>query len=331
MSKSPRVFLVGYGPTTETALRSLTACTTVVGLLRASVGECDPVIAFARGVSIPVYEPKCSDELPLLLDHAQPDCVVVSSYNRIIRNDLLKKWTFINVHYAPLPRYRGRASVNWAIINGEPTAAITIHLIDAGLDSGNILYQKEIPISRQDTVTDLYQRLNGIQEQRLGKVVLRVIDGWSGLPQDDSLATYGCTRTPEDGKIDWGASAVSIDRLVRALTPPFPGAFTFFQGHRLIILRSEKTDDTKVYSGKVPGRVIGSSRARGWVDVLTGEGVLRIHDVETEDRERHKAIEVFGSTRATLGLMASDLYRLISDLSQRLVNLERDAMNNSGA
>ncbi len=323
MTNPPRVFLIGYGTTTETALRSLTACTSVVGLLRDTVEHSDPVITMAHSLAIPVFGPALPEKLGCLLNEAHPDCVVISSYNRIIRSDLLANRIFINVHYAPLPRYRGRASVNWAIINGEPTTAITIHLVDTGLDSGNILYQKEIPISRQDTVTDLYQRLNSIQEQHLGEAVLRVSNGWTGIPQDDALATYGCARTSADGEINWSASAVTIDRLVRALTPPFPGAFTYFEGRRFIIWRVEQVNDQKIYSGRVPGRIISLSQVEGWVDVLAGEGVVRIHDLETESGERRKAAEVFRSTRASLGLRTADLQRLVRDPSERLVSLER--------
>jgi methionyl-tRNA formyltransferase len=318
----PRIFLVGFGPTTETALRSLSEHTKVIGLLRER-RESDPAITLADRLQVPVFDPRQSPVLGTLLEEAQPDCVVVSSYNLIIKSDLLSRWTFVNVHYAPLPRYRGRASVNWAIINGEPTAAISIHLIDAGLDSGNILYQEEIPIGDRDTVSDLYRRLNEIQEKHLGPAVRRVVDeAWRGTAQDQTGATYGCGRAPEDGEIRWADSARNIDRLVRALTPPFPGAYTHYQGKRVAVLRSEPLDDPYTYSGRVAGRVLRLSRAEGWVDVFTGQGVLRIYEVEVEPGDVLKAAEVFGSTRASLGLKSSDLLETIRELSERLTRCE---------
>src|SRR5262249_88595 len=158
--------------------------------------------------------------------------VVISSYDRIVPPDLLRRCPFVNVHYAPLPQYRGRANVNWAIINGESHTGITIHLVDQGLDSGNILYQALITIPPADTVPALYDHLNRLQREQLGAAVGRFLAGDSGVAQDPESATYGCTRLPADGEIDWSQPTDRIDALIRALVKPFPGAFTFFNGRR---------------------------------------------------------------------------------------------------
>jgi methionyl-tRNA formyltransferase len=322
MSALPRIFLVGFGPTTETALHSLAEQAQIVGLLRER-SEDDSAILLADRLKVPVFDPRCSPDLQTVLEEAQPHCVVVSSYNLIIKPQLLNRWLFINVHYGPLPRYRGRASVNWAIINGESSAAISIHLIDEGLDSGNILFQEAIPIGARDTVRDLYQRLNEIQELHLGHVVARAVnEGWRGTPQDESSASYGCGRVPDDGEIEWAASAVNIDRLIRSLTPPFPGAFTFFRGRKLTVVRSEPLADPHTYVGRVPGRVLRRSKVEGWVDVFAGQGVLRIFEVEVTPGEVRQAAAVFGSTRATLGLRSSDILARMQHLSERLAQCE---------
>jgi methionyl-tRNA formyltransferase len=322
MSALPRVFLVGFGSTSETALQSLSGHTVVVGLLRER-NEADPAILLADRLQIPVIDPRQALGLEAVLEEAQPDCVVVSSYNLIIKPELLSRWIFVNVHYAPLPRYRGRASVNWSIINGEPSTAISIHLIDAGLDSGNILFQEEVAIRDTDTVSDVYQRLNEIQERHLGKTVFRVVnDGWRGTPQDHSSATYGCGRVPEDGEIHWTDPAPTIDRLVRALASPFPGAFTFLNGAKLSVLRSEPLPDPLTYAGRVPGRVLRVSRTEGWVDVFAGQGILRIHEVRAAPGEVRKAADVFGSTRASLGLRSTDMLARIQGLADRLAQCE---------
>jgi methionyl-tRNA formyltransferase len=317
MSEVPRVFLVGFGPTSEAALRSLADQTAVVGLLRER-NESDPAILLADQLQVPVIDPRGLD-LQTALEKAQPDIVVVSSYNLMIKPQLLSRWIFVNVHYAPLPRYRGRASVNWAIINGESSTAISIHLIDAGLDSGNILFQEEVPIGDRDTVSDLYQHLNDIQERHLGKIVVRTVnDGWRGTPQNQVSASYGCGRVPEDGEIRWTDPALNIDRLVRALTPPFPGAFTFFEGAKLSVLRSEPLPDPFTYAGRVPGRVLRLSRAEGWVDVFAGQGILRIHEVGTTPGDVRMAAQVVNSTRASLGLSSTDILARIQRLADRL-------------
>jgi methionyl-tRNA formyltransferase len=322
MEDLPRVFLIGFGPTTEAALRSLTTCTQVVGILRDTLDRSDPVIALAENLAIPVFTSILPNDLCALIEESQADHVVISSYNRIIKGDLLERYTVINVHFSPLPRYRGRAPVNWAIINGETFAAISIHLVDSGLDSGNILYQKKIPILPRDVVTDLYQRLNALQEQHLGQTVVRVASGYTGTPQDQTMATYGCARLPQDGEIDWKDSATHIDRLVRALAPPFPGAFTYFMGQRLIIRRAEPVDGLRTYAGRVPGRVIHVCREEGWIEILAGEGALRLFEVETHDGKTCKAADLISSTRFTLGLILSDLHNLHLNLVDKITKLE---------
>jgi methionyl-tRNA formyltransferase len=228
------------------------------------------------------------------------------------------------VHYSLLPHYRGRANVNWAIINGETTAGISIHLVIPELDGGNLLFQQAIPIGPNDTVTTLYDRLNAIQERELGGVVLRAVTGYQGIGQNTDHVSYGCARVPEDGEIDWRKPTDVIDRLIRGLTPPFPGAFTHLDAQRLIVVGASPRRDAPHYIGRVPGRIVGRSPAEGWVDVLTGDGVLRVFSVLTSSSEQPcAAASVIGSTRATLGLSRLDLLRRIVALEDRLASLER--------
>ena len=149
------VLLIGLGPKAGSALDSLIAKVTVVGLLReADTGAqfVDRVVCRAQGAGIPIYSDISTAAIENLVEHFNPDCVVVSSYNRILKPPPIERCPFINVHYAPLPQYRGRANVNWALINDEPSAGITIHTIVPGLDAGNILFQRIIPIQDGHTV-----------------------------------------------------------------------------------------------------------------------------------------------------------------------------------
>jgi methionyl-tRNA formyltransferase len=120
-----------------------------------------------------------------------------------------------------------------------------------------------------DTTTSLYRRLNAIQERELGRIVVEAATRVNGIPQHHYHATYGCARTPDDGEIDWRLCTVDIDRLIWALTPPFPGAFTHLETRRLIIVRAGPVVDPANYVGRVPGRIVRRSPAEGWVDVLT--------------------------------------------------------------
>jgi methionyl-tRNA formyltransferase len=311
MNPPPRVFLVGMGPTAASAFDSLSRSCTVVGVLRPDSAPDDAVRKMAREACVPVHEDGSLYALSVLVAGVMPDCVVVSSYHRIVGAELLAKCPFLNVHYSPLPRYRGRANVNWAILNGEPSAAITVHRIERELDSGNVLFQQQVPIDDRTTATQLYEQLNDIQRQSLGRTVLRFLQGDRGIPQDGAQATYCCARLPDDGSIDWSRSTVSIDRLVRALTSPYPGAFTWFKGRLLRVWSASVPHDVPRYVGRVPGRVTCVERDAGWVDVLTGDGVLRLLEVQAEGCDRVQPATLVRSTKDTLGLTTAELLRRV--------------------
>jgi methionyl-tRNA formyltransferase len=322
------VLLIGLGPTTLTALKSLLIECKVQGIVRPrdlTSKEADPVFSLAEQVSIPIFSDPSQKEIQSLILKFRPDCVVVSSYNQILPKDMLELSTFINVHYSPLPQYRGRANVNWALINDEPCAAVTIHKISPDLDEGNILFQQLIPICNDDTITALYGRLNDIQEQHLGETVLKTLNGYKGTEQNSAEATYSCTRLPEDGEINWSKSTRSIDCLTRALASPFHGAYTYFQGEKLLIWAAKTVNNPPTYIGRIPGRVIGRSKGEGYIDVLTGDSVLRIFEVQFEGSEKTAAANIIKSTKSTLGLKTSDLLNRIQTLEQEILRLNENA------
>jgi methionyl-tRNA formyltransferase len=310
-----RVLLIGQGPTTRSALESLLPLFCVAGLVRSTS---DAATAVAQRHGVPVLADASVTAIEEAVDDLEPDCVVVSSHDRILPARLLARCLFINVHYAPLPEYRGRAPVNWAIINHRPATAMTVHVLGAELDAGPILCQQHVPIGAHDTVTDLYDRLNQIQRARLGAAVERHLDGKPGVAQDNDAATYGCTRLPADGEIDWSRPTTDVYALVRALTDPFPGALTHIDARRLVIWRAAPVESPRRWAGRVPGRVAGRSAAEGWVDVLTGDGVLRLHTVELEQGRREAAAGVITSVRTTLGLRAADLLERVRELEARV-------------
>lgn len=326
------VLLLGMGPTAHSALESLAARFRVVGLVRdarSSPEGDDEVVKRADALKVPVFSDLSIENVEQVVIQSSPDCAVVSSYDRILPSRVLGRCRFVNVHYALLPEYRGRANVNWAIINDEPETAITIHVMVPGLDAGNILYQQRMPIRPDDTVGDLYTRLNEVQREVLGETVARYISGYAGEPQDEAAATYGCTRVPDDGEINWTSSTRQIYALVRALAPPYPGAHTYMDARRITILRALPLTNAPRYVGRIPGRVVGRSRRDGHVDVLTGDGVLRIHEVAAGDSSAGPASAVIGSTRQTLGLRTADLLARIELLESRL-NLQ-DKGRDSGS
>lgn len=312
-NSNARVLLVGQGPTAESAFAALSERFNVSGLVRSSNPD-DVLIPAARRQGAKVFCDATVGGVRAAIAELDPDVVVVSSFDRILSADLVSERPFINVHYAPLPRYRGRAVVNWAIINGESETAISIHCLEPELDAGGILFQELVPIGKRDTVTELYKRLNAVQRGALASAVERRLDGDVGVVQDESAATYACTRLPSDGEILWSSSAEQIDRLIRALCPPFPGAFTWLGMERIIIDEAEPLADSPTFSGAVPGRVASVDRSEGTADVLTGDGVLRVYSVQRESGIKLPAASVFSSVRMTLGLSMNDLLGCIQEL-----------------
>jgi methionyl-tRNA formyltransferase len=310
------------GPTTFSAIESLAPKFNLLGLVRNNGGaQDDPTYTRAREFDIPVFTDVSPSAVAALITDMKPDCVVVSSYNRILNSALIECCPFVNVHYAPLPQYRGRANVNWALINDEPSAAITIHKLAPELDAGDILYQQMVPIRQRDTVADLYRKLNDIQQQYLAVTVRRLLDGYHGTPQDHRLGTYGCTRLPIDGEIDWQSSTRKIDCMVRALAAPYPGAYTYFRGKRLVVWNAEPVKDPPFYAGRIPGRVISVSPSSGHVDVLTGDGILRVREVQSPGGQSEAAANVIKSVRETLGFRISNLLERIQLLELQVKKL----------
>lgn len=323
-----KVLLIGLGTTTLSALESLLSRCNVQGIVRnvdIVSNSNDPVVNLAEQAGIPIFSDISQQSIKSLLLKFNPDCVVVSSYHQILPPELTEISTFINVHYSPLPYYRGRANVNWAVINDESRVAITIHQIVPELDSGNILFQQLIPLQFDDNVANIYDKLNEIQQQHLAETVIKACHGYKGVPQNHTQATYCCTRLPEDGEIDWSATTRSIDCSIRALVSPFPGAYTYFQGKKLLIQSAKSLHNPPIYVGRIPGRIIGRSKTEGYVDVLTGDGILRIFEVQFEGEEKTAAANVIKSVKSTLGLRMSDLLHRIQTLEQENFRLKANA------
>lgn len=318
-SARPRVLLVGAGPTAADAFAALHPRFAVVCVVRP---ERDELAVRASDAGSWVVTDPSPGALDRVVTQTRPDCVVVSSYHRIIPAPVLGRCPFINVHYAPLPSYRGRATVNWAIINGETETAITIHTMAPGLDAGRIIRQERVAIEPTDTVTDLYRKLNERQRALLGDAVADVLAGVEGEEQDESAATYCCTRVPDDGEIDWAEPTEMVDRLVRALTDPYPGAFTYLGLRRLWVRSAVPVLDAPRFAGRVPGRVVRVDADGGYVDVLTGDGIYRLYEVTVgDDRTVVPASTVIRSVKETLGLRPAALLARLSELERELADL----------
>ena len=255
--------------------------------------ESPPIKILSQQYGIPILQPEKlkTEEFFNELKSFNPDLICVTAYGKILPKNILElpPRGGINVHASLLPKYRGAAPINWAIINGEKNTGITTMLMDEGMDTGDILLQHEIPIDEEDTGETLSERLSHIGAELLIQTIKLLKENkLSPIPQDHSKATYASMLKKEDGLIDWSKSAQEIRNLIRG-TLPWPGAYTFLEGKNLKIYRAI----VSLGQGK-PGLVIISTR--GTLRVATGAGAIDIHELQIEGGKR-LPIEAFLSGR----------------------------------
>lgn len=193
-----------------------------------------PVKEAALAVGLPVHQPEKirSPEAETMLQKLAPDCIVIIAYGQIIPARLLSisKYGWINLHASLLPKYRGAAPIQWAIARGETSTGLTTMRIDAGMDTGEILLQREIEIDRKEIAPELATRMADAGAPLMAETLRGIAAGTlSAKPQDRTQATYAPLLKKEDGEIDWTRSAREIYNRMRAFTP-WPGAFTTFRG-----------------------------------------------------------------------------------------------------
>ena len=201
------------------------------------------VAATARRNGIPVITPDNPNTPEILRQVAQsePDFLFSFYYRQMLGEDLLKipACGAFNLHGSLLPKYRGRVPVNWAIIHGEKECGVSLHRMELRPDAGNLLAQRAVPILMNDTAFDVFQKLKCAGESMLLDIVPEMIAGRAQeLPQDLSRGSYFSGRKPEDGRIDWALPAIEIHNLIRAVAPPYPGAFFDNGSYRLKLLGS---------------------------------------------------------------------------------------------
>lgn len=276
-----------------------------------------PVEKLARSKKIKIAQTNSLADLHKIILSDRPDAVVIASYNKVIPQKTLSLTKFINVHHGDLPRWRGRANLNWAIIMGRKSVGLTIHDAASDLDAGSIYRQFKLTINDRETIQTLYDKVNLLLEAHLAEVVEKVLNGYLGCPQKGT-PTYCCTRLPEDGLINWTQSTIAIDRLIRALTRPFPGAFSYVDGKKIIIWNAEIPKKPLNYAAKIPGRVVAIHNGLG-VEVLTGSSSIVVKEIGL-DGVIARADKVIKSVKKTFGI--NPLIEL-EKVQKRLERLER--------
>jgi methionyl-tRNA formyltransferase len=213
------------------------------------------------------------------LKRIEPDFIFSFYYRRMLPAELLgsaRRGAF-NMHGSLLPKYRGRAPVNWAILKGERETGATLHEMTAKPDAGRIVDQQAVPIGPDDTALEVFARVTEAAEAVLRRSIVKLVSGTATLEEQDlSKGSYFGGRKPEDGRIDWRQSAREIHNLVRAVAPPYPGAFC----DRLKVYRTQITDLP------APNRPSGPYQDHGQWFALCGDGkVLRLLEVEPLEKQ----------------------------------------------
>jgi methionyl-tRNA formyltransferase len=245
-----------------------------------------PVKDLAKENGIEVLQPERASEEGFceLIKQREPDLIIVVAFGQILRKRLLDipKWGVINIHASLLPKYRGAAPIQRAILNNETKTGLTIMRMDEGLDTGPILFQEEVPILENETAGHLNDRL----AEGAGDLMVRFLEHMARNPiteklQDDAAATYASKIEKSLARINWNESAVRISALIRALDPR-PGAYAVLENQEVKFFCSRVLDST----GKegVPGTVVG--HRGGELVVETGEGRVGIGEIQYPGKKR---------------------------------------------
>lgn len=246
--------------------------------------EAPPVKKFAEAHGIPVFQPERASEVVAPLKEIAPDFIVVAAFGQILKKDILElpEKCCMNVHASLLPRHRGASPIHRAIIEGDEVTGVTTMKMDEGLDTGDILLAREIPILPGETTPELHDRLAAAGAALCVETILKY-DSIMPVKQDEAKATYTGRLLKTDGEIEWSKDAAKIDALVRGCLP-WPGAYTFHAGKTLKILRAETM-------GEAPGGAAGTVLRAGsdGIVVAAGKGALLIKELQLEGKKRMDA------------------------------------------
>lgn len=240
---------------------------------------------------IPVFQPEKlrNPEAVAEIEKAKPDMIVVAAFGQILPKSVLSlpKYGCINVHASLLPAYRGAAPIQWAILDGQKKTGVTIMYMNEGLDTGDILLQKEITIADDETGGSLHDRLAELGAEALTEALPKIIDGsLKSVPQGEMTTPYAKQLNKEIGRLDFTMPAKQLERYVRGLNP-WPGTYTFLSGK---LLKIWKADVTELPADAGEPGTITDITAESFTFV-TADGGLRVWEVQPEGKRRMKTAE----------------------------------------
>ena len=286
----------------------------------------------AESLGVPFFAPENVNRTEVLdqLSRHAPDINVSMSYDQILRSDAIEMAPrgFINCHAGALPFYRGRNVLNWALINGEERFGVTVHDVDEGIDTGDILTRRFETIAPDDDYASLLEKAGALCADALVETLEDIRQGTaSRTPQEEihPVGFYCSGRREGDEWIDWSWPSERIHNLVRAISPPGPGARTLLDEEPIVILSSERIPQAPEYVDR-PGTVVG--RQEDGVVVKTGDTTLKVTKVADWDGEvrnpRTPTYRIGTSFGANLREEVGRLRRRIEQMEEKIARLENE-------
>ncbi|MBQ6442729.1 MAG: methionyl-tRNA formyltransferase [Lachnospiraceae bacterium] len=252
--------------------------------------SCSPVKEAALRRSIPVFQPKKirdPENIATLREH-RPDMIVVAAFGQILPEEILSMAPYgcINVHASLLPKYRGASPIQWAVLDGEKESGVTIMRMDAGVDTGDIVAQKAIPLDAEETAGSLFDKLSVLGASLLCDTIELIESGAAVYtPQNHAKATHTGKIEKSMGKMDWTLPAETLERRIRGLSP-WPGAYTMVNNKTLKIWKATVCQNASGAQKAAPGSVLDTKEA---LVVQTGDGALALTEVQLEGKKRMDA------------------------------------------
>ncbi len=239
-----------------------------------------PAVA-AREKGVPVFTPEKvnTPEWIERLAALQPDLILSVYYRHMISSRILAlpRLGAFNLHGSLLPKYRGRAPINWAVLHGEPRIGMTLHRMVKAPDAGAIVDQEGVDLDPRDTAEQAFRKVLPCARRVMARQIAALLAGTAReTPQDDAQATYFGGRKPEDGRIAWTQSSTQVFNLIRAVTDPYPGAFTEVAGVRLMVWWAEPDSPATRGRRGAPGEVLSVAP----LVVATGDGAIELTKTE---------------------------------------------------
>ncbi len=248
-----------------------------------------PVKEAAMELGLPVYQPKKvrDPEFLEVLKELNPEVIVVVAFGQLIPKSILELAPYgcINVHASLLPKYRGAAPIQWAVIDGEPETGVTIMRMDEGLDTGDMISKVTVPVSADETGGSLFDKLSEAGAKLLVETLPSLEAGtavFEKQPEESSTAYAGMIKKSM-GDLDWNRPAEELERLIRGLNP-WPSAYTKLDGKTLKIWKAQVLEEKEEEEKQMPGTILSTDQQE--FKVKTGKGILKITELQLEGKKR---------------------------------------------